>query len=262
MRVVCLLLLLLLGYWVPVPASLEGVTAARLSITIGLTRPPYVDELHSSGFEVEVLRAIFQRMGYASDFIFVPTGRTYEFFEQSDTDALASVSEHRLVDRALSEPYIRYQDVVITLQDNAFELKSLADLAGKSVAAFQTAQAILGPEYNSAIERTRYYIEVPDQRRQVQLLWQQRVDALVIDYNIFRTIAGQQVENPLALVDVFHLLAPVDYGVAFKDEALIPLFNEARSDFFQSEDYQQMLQYYQIRFVLPATQPAHNGAGF
>ena len=76
---------------------------------------PYVISQEHTGFEVDLVRAILAEMGYGLSPIYVPFGRTARLLKDDAVDIGLTLNPAHTVDQSiLSEPYIIYQNVVVT----------------------------------------------------------------------------------------------------------------------------------------------------
>jgi len=215
-----------------------------LSILVGMDKPPYIQMQDGAGFELELLKAVVSEMGYSSVFMHVPNARISYLLEQGNAD-IATLQGMQETSNQLtySQPYIRYQNAVITLREHEHSINQPSDLSGLNIVAFQGASRVLGEEFAASIEGSNRYTEVTNQRSQVDLLLLQRIDAAIMDINIFqyyRRVANDH--QPIKL----HLLFPAsDYRCAFRDPLLQQQFDMALRAYQASSDYQRLqLEYF------------------
>ncbi len=89
--------------------------ARELDVVVGWNKPPYVISQEHSGFEIDLVRAILAEMGHTLSPIYVPFGRTARLLKDSTVDiGLTQSAAHNVDDAVLSDPYIIYQNVVVT----------------------------------------------------------------------------------------------------------------------------------------------------
>ncbi|MDP5029927.1 MAG: transporter substrate-binding domain-containing protein [Paraglaciecola sp.] len=238
--------LLILGYLV-VGLSFHS-QAKELVLVAGWEKPPYVIASENAGFEIELMRQVLAKLEHSITVLYVPYGRTYETFLHENADiGLTLTVKAGVPPNSLSQPYVVYQNVAISLKNANIKFDKLSDLKALSVIAFQNASKILGSSFANAVESNLLYIELPDQRRQVEMLLIGSVDVVVMDINIFnyfsQAIRGSsQMEN----VNVQSFFPTTRYSAAFKDAALMAEFDTAFTQFSVSEAYQQLVQKYQL----------------
>lgn len=226
----------------------EAQKASQVTIAVGWNKPPYVVQKDNSGFELELVRRIFQSMGSDPNFVYVPYGRSYNMVEDKQVDAALTLSN--LVDSEgviFSDVYIEYQNVVITQKPGFADINQIQQLKNLTLIGFQNANRLLGAEFAKAAYLSPLYIEVPDQQRQVKMLLEGKFDAVVMDANIFVHIAKKLMPHRRTEEFHFHNLFPANqYRIGFHDKLLRQRFNHALLRFQESEEYQSLLAAYPL----------------
>ncbi|WP_306523654.1 ABC transporter substrate-binding protein [Rheinheimera sp.] len=219
--------------------------AQALQVLVGMNKPPYIQIETADGYEIELLRALVGRMGAKAEFTHVPNKRIQSLLQQNIGD-MATLQPLKAAEPGLfySCPYIRYQNVVVSLEMQQLTINQLADLKNLSVLAFQNATAVLGEEFRALAQQSFKYRETVEQRTQVESLHKLRVQAVVMDINIFY-YHHDKIEPPQE-VQVHALFPASYYRVAFRDKKLADAFNQAMLQFWQSPEYQQLQQRYLI----------------
>lgn len=219
--------------------------AKELDVVVGWDKPPYVVSADHSGFEIDLVRAIFAEMGHDISPIYVPFGRTARLLKDDAVDVALTINDSHKVDPTLlTDFYIVYQNVAVTRADRHLDITSIKDLTDKSVIAFQTASAVLGEEFGGALSSLPTYIEMARQDRQVNMLMLGSVDAIVLDRNIFNFLKAR---NDMYANDetVFHELFPITpYRAAIPDPTLREAFNNTLRLFIEDGRYQALLDKY------------------
>ncbi len=225
--------------------------ARELDVVVGWNKPPYVISQEHSGFEIDLVRAILTEMGHTLSPIYVPFGRTARLLKDKAVDiGLTQNAAHNLDDSVLSDPYIIYQNVVVTKAQNNFDINEVNDLKSKRVIAFQTAQSVLGEEFKQALALEPMYMEMARQDRQVDMLMLDHVDAIVLDRNIFNHFRSQNSAYA-EKETVFHELFPISaYCAAIPEPELREKFNAALHRFIADGRYQLLLDEYQLDNLL------------
>lgn len=232
--------------WLSLCSSPAFCTEAEvLQVLVGMNKPPYIQIETADGYELDLLRAIVRRMGAQAEFTHVPNKRIQSLLQQKIGD-VATLQPLNGAESGLyySCPYIRYQNVVVSLELQQLSINSLADLKKLSVLAFQNASAALGEEFRQLAQQSFKYRETVDQRTQVESLHKLRVQAVVMDINIFY-YHHDKIEPPQQ-VQVHPLFPASYYRVAFRQKKLADAFNQAMLQFWQSPEYQQLQQRYLI----------------
>lgn len=225
-----------------------SASSKELDIALGWTKPPYVIADGNTGFELEMVKAIFQKLGHSITPIYVPFGRSATMLMQERVDLAMTISANLGVNPdALSDVYIYYQNVALSLKNNHIKLEEVADLRQLSIVAFQNATKVLGDDFRKATEASRLYIELPEQKRQVEMFLLGNADVAILDINIFiyfsRELTGS---SQLGKVDIHPLFPRTAYRIGFKDKVLKEQFNQALADYKDSEQYRQLIKQYEF----------------
>lgn len=210
-----------------------------LTVLVGMDKPPYIQLQDGTGFELELLRLVVQHMGYEAVFLHVPNARIRYLLEQGHGD-IATLQRARepSMDLFYSMPYIRYQNAVISLRQSELTIQHSQDLVRLRVIAFQNASQVLGQDFAEMTEISRRYQETTNQKTQVDMLLADRVDAVVMDINIFHYFRRVANDNqPIQL----HSLFPVsDYRAGFRERGLQRAFDKALAEVQQHDKYRQL----------------------
>lgn len=215
--------------WLFILLLLIASTAAMagpLTVLVGQHKPPYINTANISGYEVELLTEVVSRMGYEPVFIFVPNARIKPLLDQGEGD-IASLQPVSAYDPGLfySNPYIRYQNIAVSLADDELVIGHSSDLARYSVLAFQNARTVLGPDYTDMARISTEYRETVDQQAQLKMLLSRRVQVVVMDRNIFNHYHLQQDSaDQLAVHAIFDTTL---YRAAFRDATVQRAFDRA-----------------------------------
>jgi len=229
------------------------LNAAPLNVLVGQNKPPYIRLETVSGYELELLREVIRRMGHEAVFVFVPNSRIRALLESGNGD-VATLQPVTADEPGVffSQPYIRYQNVVVSRSSDELTIQHPADLVGKAVIAFQSASKVLGADYRDAVLQNKNYQETVDQRAQVEMLLQGRAGAIVLDRNLF-TYHQQNSAMPVA-VTVHELFDSTLYRVAFRDPALQRSFDKALLSVLLDNWYQQL----QLSYLMQLNQQLPN----
>lgn len=234
--------------WMLVILSLllsQTSSAAQLRVLVGQNKPPYIKLESASGYEIELLREIVQRMGHEAVFTYLPNSRIRSQLESGQGD-IASLQPNSPDEIGLffSQPYIRYQNIAVTLQSDELSVQHPADLAGLTVVAFQGAAKVLGADFSDMTSQLEDYLETVDQKAQVEMLFSGRAKAIVLDRNIFSY--NQQTSSRPQAVTVHPLFNSTLYRAAFRDPVLQRQFDRALLSVLLDNWYKQLqLKYLQ-----------------
>lgn len=223
-------------------AASAAAPAQVLQVALGETKAPYVQAEQNSGVEVELVTALLQDAGYTVRMQYMPNRRAVSLLETGLLDAAISPRGP-----FLSEPYIAYQNMALTLCRRHLRLNTLADLEGHSIAAFQNASQFLGAEFSAQAAHNPNYRE-PGQASINRLLYAGAVEVGVADINIFLSInrqfgLGQAANEELC---PYPLFPPTLYRLAFRDQAVRDSFNRALRRALRGQLYETLGRRYQL----------------
>lgn len=168
--------------------------------------------------------------------------------EVTEVDVVMTTNQSVFSDISkLSEEYVTYQNVAISLKDNNLTINTINDLANYTVASFQAADKVLGKAFADAVAKTPLYMEIADQSQQPKLLLKNRVDVLIMDINIFNYFARELGIKDIKSRFTFHQIFPkTHYRIAFKDKLLVQPFNDVLAQFKLTEEYSQLKKSYNL----------------
>lgn len=228
--------------------SVPSFAKDKLLIAVGLAKPPYVIQNNNSGFEIELIRNVIANMGKSAEFVYTSFGHAPQMLAIDEIDAVMTTNKRVFKDPTkLSDVYIIYQNIAISLKSRLLKIESIKDLANYSVASFQKADKILGKEFESAVNQSPIFLQVADQKRQPILLLKERVDVVVMDKNIFSYFARElKIEKPESKFIFHNIFSKSHYRMAFKDSQNTIRFNEEFQKYSNSADYQALLKKYNL----------------
>ncbi len=234
---------LLLGFSLAFAGS---SSASKVEIAVGWSKPPYVIEENNSGFEIELLKDVFALMEHEVQLIYVPLGRSHYMIKQGKIDVAMTLSPRLdIAPAVMSDSYISYQNVAISLKGRGINIKNVAELKNYSVVGFQNASLFLGDEYFKATKSSPFYIELPDQKKQVEMLLLGRADVVVMDVNIFNYLSMEKFgKSHMENVDVHKLFDATHYHLGFFDIALKNKFNQALVEYKNSKKFDILVDKY------------------
>ncbi len=137
------------------------------------------------GREQVIIESVFECMGVKATFNEVPYGRhLMEFQDKKHYDFVTTIPYNEKLSGFKTLSHIAYYNGVITRASLKKEIKSLKDLAGLSVIAFQDALKLL-PGLNKVVNKFKVYKETTKQELQGKLIIAGRMDAAISDSMIF-----------------------------------------------------------------------------
>lgn len=229
--------------------SATSAMAEKITIGFGQDKPPFVNANCDDGIEVRLAEEMFARAGVEVDAQCMTNKRVVESYISGGLDAGMSVA--KTDDTAYyTEKFSGFENFVITRTADGHTVDSVADLAGISAIAWNNAANVLGEEFRAVTSNNPGYEEAKSQNSQVKRFLSGRVDAVIIDKNIFRWLTKQIIENgELSGVDTdftYHAVFPktLDYYVGFKDQGLRDRAEAALESMRADGTYQQIVDKY------------------
>jgi len=217
-------------------------------VAVGIAKPPYVIQANNTGFEIELIESVLANMGKTAKFVYTSFGHTPKMLSVDIIDAVMTTNIRVFKDQTkLSDVYISYENVAISLKSKNLKIKSISDLANYSVASFQKADKVLGLEFESAVNQSSFFLQVADQTRQPILLLKERVNVVVMDINIFNHLARDlKIEDLESKFNIHKIFPKSHYKMAFKDSKNVELFNKTFIEYSNSDDYKMLLKKYKL----------------
>lgn len=220
--------------------------SASKTIVAGLNKPPYVIEESGEGIQLDLLRSAFKEADFTLSFIHIPFGRGPTGYQQFNADGILTVPpDFSFPAMYISQPYIYYQNIAVSLLENDFSIKEISDLSGKDIIAFQNAKKYLGEEYNSAATSFMNYREVPEQEKQIELLFLHRTDVIILDISIFKrylkTHADSELTKPFK---VHYIFGERPYSAGFRTAEMRDAFDKNIKEMRENGTYQLIIDKY------------------
>lgn len=240
--------LLLVSLALLAAAPLSAAQAAEVVMAVGRSLPPYVIVDEWRGLEYDVVREALALEGHTLTPKFVSFARVVRELEAGMVDAAMTMRPDSGIKAYYSDSHVTYRNYAITLASRNISVKSVDDLAGKSVLAFQNAGMYLGPAYKAVTDANPHYREEARQMVQPTQLFLGRVDVVVADRFIFGWFANDpEVRGKADTTQAvrFHPIFPAtDYHVAFHDAALRDSFNRGLKKLRDNGTYARIVARY------------------
>lgn len=220
------------------------LAAKEIVIAVGLSLAPYVISENGTGMEMDIVREALKQSHHTMQLRYPPLKQVPVLYQKGVVDAAMTVTSAFGLDACLTDTVIEYQNFAITRVKDNIDIKSIEDLSGKNIVAFQNATTYLGDAYKQAVASANY-TEVDNQLLQVNLLFAGRTSVVIADKNIFiyykNRAKGVNTSGALS----FHPIFPASpYRVAFRDAEVCADFNKGLTSLKQSGRYQQIIDYY------------------
>tara|TARA_R110002126_G_scaffold63511_3_gene162673 strand:- start:764 stop:1468 length:705 start_codon:yes stop_codon:yes gene_type:complete len=217
--------------------SLAAPGTLHIAVNIG---PPwaYYDEEHGvTGIDVEIIRHIFTKLGYKTEFHLLGYNRLIKEFNEGKFD-VASPAAFPADKGHLTAAYLPFQDVAVSVEANKLTINQMDDLKAKNIIAYQFASSVLGDEFATVIKDANY-LEVAERELQLKLLVHDRTDVVIGERRLLTYIARNLFPDVgLAIHPVFNTQS---YGAIIKDQKLQQQFDSELANMQASGLYQKIL---------------------
>ncbi len=195
---------------------------------------------------LEIIREALQLNGHELGNIhYVTNKRMVAMFNNGEVDIIVNPPPN-LKTGFPTNSILHFENVVIALSANNFNITGLDDLVDKRLLAFQFAKAYLGPEFLAMTEENERYVEFAQQINQLRHLYLGRTDAIILDRGIFLYYLeklSQQMDVSEA-ISYFSLFPRVPRYISFLDGGLASEFNESLKVLERSGRRQQIIDSY------------------
>lgn len=237
-----LLALLFLGF--------AGESVRAKEISFGMREvAPYVVKTATgvSGLDYEIIRAALAEKGHSLAVKIYPFARLIATFnDNKEIEAAAPVVASFNLQGILTEPFITYRNIGLSLAQARLPINSIADLATLQIIAFQNARSVLGPGFAAAVGNNNRYREESNQQLSVKVLFNGRADLIIGERRILNHFINEpstEINNSIETIE-HPLFSPVHYSVIFRDPALAADFNSGLAVIKASGAYDAILQKY------------------
>lgn len=168
----------------------------------------YNDKNELVGYDVDVARAVAEKLGLKIEFLTAPWDAMLAAFDAGKADAVfnqVSITDERKKKYEYSVPYTVVYGAIIVHKDNN-DIKSFEDLKGKKNADSATSNwAQVAKKYGAQ------NVTVDSFAKSMELLIARRVDTVVRDNTVFYDFLKQRPDTPIKIAAK---LKDVDYSAA------------------------------------------------
>ncbi len=209
------------------------------------TIPPYVIRKSNSGIQLALVKASIANAGHTTKISYASNERSLNLLQAKSVDGMINVPPN-IPNMFYSESIIEYQNGAVALKSNHLKITSISDLSPLRVVSFQNASKYFSAEYREMVSNNPRYDELVSQFSQLQMLFNQRCDVIVIDKRIFSYFKGlhkneQGFDAPVIFYDI---LPPSPRLAAFNSKAMRDEFNAGLSKLKSSGRYQEIIDSY------------------
>jgi polar amino acid transport system substrate-binding protein len=205
-----------------VPMPLQAGDRKILRVGSVLHSPPYVFQAEKTGIELEKISKIFAGLGFEIEWVFLPPKRIPISLEKKEIDVGLRMTDESAGAFHYSQPYLVMNNIAV-VTDTEISLKSIEDLARFNVVAFHRARDHLGPAYREATSKSRIYLELAEQKRQLDILFRRDSQVIVLDEKIFEYV--HKLYYPDRSYKVYRIFKGNKIRAAFLDRHLRDRFD-------------------------------------
>ena len=226
--------------------------AQELKIIFTKYMPPYVFE-NDTGVVVDIVRTALASEGYQIKPIYVPIGRGLKMFSDKLVDGTTIIQENSGLQVYYSDDFIQYHNRAFALKSRNFDIRSIADLRGKSIISFQNANKSLGEEFRQIVTHNPKYKEMAQQEAQVQVLLLGRTDITVMDESVFKYYRQKLIDTGKVDRDqeyiTFKIFPPTPFKAAFNDPKIRNIFNKELAAMLKDGRYAAIYRKYNVQYL-------------
>ena len=226
--------------------------AEKISVAFGNTLAPWVMADSHTGILIDIVKQALEPLGYQIEPVYYPYARRIQSYQQGQVHAvcdinLANIKYLNLRGHFSGEIY-KYENYFYALSRNRFQFSSMKDMVGSSLVSWQGAMYLLGEEYEKMAVANPFYMETHNQTSQVKMLFNERVDVIQLDKNIFEyyrmQIAKDGYINVNQGVDKFAFLEPNPGGFMFHSQKVRDDFNRQVNKMVKNGQMEKIYQKY------------------
>jgi len=237
--------LVLMGIW---PCASARAEPKKLTFAVGLALAPYNIPEKNCGIELDIVRESLAMKGYRIKTKYVPFARRIREIAQGEVDGVLTVNENSDLDVYLSDQHIVCENVAVSLKKNNFRIGKISDLKDKGILTFQNARKYLGKEFVAAAEASPDYREISRQELQINLLYGDRVDVIVLDKRIFYYHKkNNKMVDTTQPIDMFYIFEKVPFRVGFVEKKVRDDFDEGLKKLRESGRYDEIINKYILK---------------
>jgi len=204
--------------------------------------PPWAYK-YCRGAEIDIVKAAFAQVGKKVRCQYRSYARLMRDFSHKKQMFTTSIVKVNLpLDVSLSAPFVHFIDVVASFKTEGDI--TIESLAGQRVVAYQHAANYLEKELAPVTQQMRLFRELPGRAEQLRLLAMGRVDYIIGDVNILKTLAKELF--PKRTLHINLVLTQWDVRSATHDPELMALFNQGLEKIRRNGQFDQIRDQYHL----------------
>ena len=193
------------------------------------------------GVEKDIIEKSFANKGYSVSFEIYGYSRLLVEFSNQHLD-FASPITAPMEGAYLTDIYLPFQDVSVSLSRRGLRIDAIEDLVGRNVVAYQQAHQVLGEKYRNLVASQDSYLEFAGRNNQLEMLFVERVDAVVGEKRILTYVADNN-HGP-DQITIHHIFPETHYGGAARSKKIVDDFNAGLVELRRSGEYEKILNQY------------------
>lgn len=230
------ILLALLALLIPCQTVFANQTL-KVAVNIGPPWAFYEEKQGVIGIDVDIITHVLNSLGYDAEFHLLAYSRLINDFNAGKYD-IASPAAFESDVGSLSDAYLPFKDVAISLKRKNFDIDNVEDLKGKTIVAYQSATQVLGEKFADVVQNENY-LELVEREIQIKLLVNERTDVVVGECRLLSYIV--QKNYPNIEVVIHPIFRQISYGAIIQAPVLQQQFNRELKNMMASGRLQEIL---------------------
>ena len=236
-------------------AYASPVRGENITMAFPTYQPPFTligesDISHDrEGIWLDIVREALAYKGHTLTPRIVPYNRFASELKTNQASAVAIV-KGELPPLFVAEETVHFKNYVISHRDLDREIKSLKDLTGLELVSWQGAKSDLGKAFADIIPELALYREIAYQDTQVRVFVRRRVDAIIIDENIFKYFARKDGHSSDEYVFNDIVGGRLGFSAGFSSEPIRDDFNEGLKTLKSSGRYDAIYHFYSQEYIV------------
>lgn len=228
-------------------AAAHSENDKHVHIATSASIPPYFIKEQDKGIVADIIKESFKTQGYKVSFSYFSNNEIQKSLLTKHVVGAFNFPTRKISNLYYTKPIIHYENIVVTLTKTGHNIESLSDLTNLNVGSFENSLNFLGDDFKNKVNDFTSYTEYKIQEEQVKDLLNKKVDAIIIDKNIFdfyyHKISGNQSNKNHEITKSF-LFPRSARPLAFLNKKLRNEFDKGFIKLQESGDYYKILHKY------------------
>jgi len=199
-------------------------SAEKLTAAFGSTLAPWVMPESHRGILIELISEAMEPLGYEIEKVYYPYARRIKSYQSKKVDVVCDINQNNINNSNLKGHFsgivYAYKNYAFSLRKRNYNFNKISELSQYSLLSWQGARKQLGSTYDLMAANNASYIETHDQKKQVKMLFRERVDIIQLDMKIFEfyrsnLIREKEIDANIE-VDRFSLFGTNPNGFMFR----------------------------------------------